>query len=223
MFCFSCITKKSHPQCVWSRDVSIKHISQKSHLSVSGLDVSSSNIFQVAGFASNPFANLHLSLPKKRSPPVCLIIDKYVSLLCTALLHWQRTMSLSFVLLSYIDSKQCLLFMSLLSHIDSRQCLYFLSCSPTMIADNAFISCLALLHWQQTISLFLVMLSYIDSRLYIFLWCPCSLTLTADNAIPFISCLVLPHWWQTMSFIHVLALLHWQRTMSLSFVSFLLH
>jgi putative component of membrane protein insertase Oxa1/YidC/SpoIIIJ protein YidD len=35
----------------------------------------------------------------------------------------------------------------LLSYIDSRQCLYFLSCSPTLIADNIFsYGVLALLH-----------------------------------------------------------------------------
>jgi hypothetical protein len=48
--------KKSHPQCVSFKDVSIKHISQKSHPSVSGPEMPSSKIFQVAGFANNQFA-----------------------------------------------------------------------------------------------------------------------------------------------------------------------
>jgi hypothetical protein len=51
---------------------------------------------------------------------------------CPALLHWQRTMSLFHVLLSYIDSGQCL---------------YFMSCSPTLTADNIFISCPVIQHW----------------------------------------------------------------------------
>jgi hypothetical protein len=45
--------------------------------------------------------------------------------------------------------------------------------------------------------LFHVLLSHNNSRQYFFFLCPCSPTLTADNALIF--CLVLLHWQRTIS------------------------
>jgi hypothetical protein len=64
--CFSCITKKSHPQRVWSRDVSIERTSQKSHPQcVWSRDVIikriPSNIF-----CQQPICKLTFSFPKKK-------------------------------------------------------------------------------------------------------------------------------------------------------------
>ncbi|KAK2398468.1 hypothetical protein QL285_048405 [Trifolium repens] len=88
ILCFaSVVSQKGVIPSVSGPEMSPSNIFHKRVIpSVSGPEMSSSNIFQVAYFANNPFANLHLVSPK-RSPPVCLITDKYFSLLCPALLQ----------------------------------------------------------------------------------------------------------------------------------------
>ncbi|KAK2413162.1 hypothetical protein QL285_035899 [Trifolium repens] len=112
----SAISQKSHPS-VFGLEMSPSNIFHKRIIpSVSGPEMSSSNIFQVAGFANNQSTNLHLISPKK-------IISS---------VYGQADNTFSYCVL--------------LSYIDSRQYLHFMSCSPTLTADNVFISCLALPH-----------------------------------------------------------------------------
>jgi hypothetical protein len=111
------------------------------------------------------------------------------------------------------------IFVSLLSYIDNEQYNYFVTCSPTLTvddifsllclcsptltADNVLISCLALLHWQQTLCFFhMFLFSYIDNGQCLY-HLSCSLTLTTDNIFPFKFCLTLSHWQWPTSFLSI--------------------
>src|SRR6266487_5810239 len=99
----SYITKKSHPQWVWSRDVSIKHISS-------------------SGFCKQSTANLWLISPKEVISSVSGL-DKYIFLSCLALPQCQQTIYFLVVSLpSHNVGRHCL-YLSLPSHNVGGHCL----------------------------------------------------------------------------------------------------
>ncbi|KAK2448034.1 hypothetical protein QL285_007336 [Trifolium repens] len=87
---------KESSQCIWSREVIIKHIPG-------------------SRFCKQPIHKFTFNFPKK-------------------------------IISSVSGQDNTFSYCVLLSYIDSRQYLHFMSCSPTLTADNVFISCLALPH-----------------------------------------------------------------------------